>query len=173
MLSPRLRESLAAPSRTLCYIWLAFTVAIPFYVFLAHNISSNITGQAGPQIPILLPVLALVAVVDLVFSVFWRRTAFTDAALKTALTETPRSGGEDLDEHERRLHGLMSYIQTKLIVCWACIEAIAIYGLFLVFARFDFAVILPFSAVALIGMLLFRPQPERIIERAAKLAHQA
>jgi hypothetical protein len=117
----------------------------------------------------LLPVLAAVGLADIVAGFFWHRRAFSDNSLEGALQSAGAGNDAGLSEQEGRLAKLMPHVQTQLIIVWAFIEAAAIYGLVLVFIGHDFTVMLPFAAASLVGLLLLRPHPLEIIERAGKL----
>ncbi len=171
MLSPALRKELQRPVRLLNVTWWAFMAAVPLYGLIAV-----LPGKRFDEPPMrsqhLLIIFGLGALVSLAFSLLFRRRAFADAALKRALGYTSPDGGGDAHRLEEDLLNLMPYIQTQMIIVWASAEAVAIFGLLLVYLRFNPLIALPFGAAALLGILYHRPQPERILERAARLVPQ-
>jgi hypothetical protein len=171
MLSPALRKELQRPVRLLNLTWWAFMAAVPLYGLIAV-----LPGKRFDEPPVtgqhLLIIFGLAALVSLAFSLLFRRRAFTDVALKRALGNTSPSGQGDARRLEQHLLNLMPYIQTQMIIVWAAAEAVAIFGLLLVYLRFDPLIALPFGAVALLGILYHRPRPEQILERAAELVRR-
>jgi hypothetical protein len=146
-----------------------FVASIPLYLFLGYLIHSQASRSAASQTSLILPILVAVAVIDLAFGFFYYRRSFSDAALTHELRSAMRDSTEDLQREEQRLLGLLPYIQNRMIIIWAVIEAAAIYGLLLVLMRFGYVTMLPFAAVALIGMILARPRLEQIMEGAQRL----
>jgi F0F1-type ATP synthase membrane subunit c/vacuolar-type H+-ATPase subunit K len=172
MLSPAFKKELKQPAQLLNVTWWTFTASIPIYALVAYLLGRSLTAPSTSIQPVLLPILVVAAVGSLTFSFVFRQHAFGDAALARALGSGSAASKEDLQRLEQDLLNLMPYIQTRMIVVWAAVEAVAIYGLLLVFLRFDPLTALPFGVVALLGILYNRPRPEEILERAARLARR-
>jgi hypothetical protein len=145
--------------------------AVPLYGLVAFLLGKRF-DEPPPRGQHVLIIFGLAALGSLAFGLVFRRIAFGDAALARALGNGSPDGRDDVRRLEQDLLGLMAYIQTQMIIIWAVVEAVAVFGLLLVFLRFDPLTALPFGVAALLGILYHRPRPEEILERAARLARR-
>lgn len=171
MLSPKLRERLAASTRLQWILWLALTTSVVIYAVLPFLADF---GRGAPPPAALEPALWAVALAAAAGSVAVHRRTHDPQRLRTralaAAQEAESSaaalGGEPPSEAQRVAGAVPALTFTPWIVCMVLNESVAIHGLVGAMLFGTPARVLPFAALALALNALMVPRPERLARRA-------
>lgn len=184
MLSPELQKLLKPILVVQKILWAALTLSIFAHVAAAFFVLSGSTGGGPARSPAVAPLFYTLAMGAALFSVLYRRRAFSEERLRARLREehtfglrhsgdvtSPRLAArlqavEDLPPADRRLLFLAGSLTVPIIVCLVINEAIAILGLVLAFTSVSATAAVPFGAVALVLNFMMFPRTAEILTGA-------
>lgn len=151
-------------SRELMVIWYAIIAASAVYVVVAFlaidpTDGASISNGSPPVLDVIFPVLAVALAAG---ALLFQRANLSEAAIERHGRRSPLAGGQQTDPPRKDLVPL--YRQTK-IVTWALLEAIGVLGLVLAFLRRTPMTVLPYAVVAVILLMLTRPDLAGFLEQ--------
>lgn len=189
MLSRELMKSIEPRNRVLLAIWLGLIVACFVYVAAAYlvidqPVGDQVDGRGWALLDVIFPVVAVALAGG---GLLYQRAALSEAALVEQLTRATQisasqviaSGAEEADARprvqptaEQRLLDLIPLYQTVKIVTWALLEAICVLGLVMAFLRGTPLTALPYAGVAVVLLVLTRPDLTRFMAQTQALARR-
>jgi hypothetical protein len=159
-------QAIERRSRELSMIWFAIIAACGVYIAVAFLVIDGTAG--GPAVG------GLPALLDFIFPVL--AVALAAGALfyqRVSLSETAAAQqARGLLAGDPQLVGLVPLYRRAKIVTWAILEAICILGLVLAILRGTRLTILPYAGVAVILLMLTRPDLAGYLEQARALARR-
>ena len=187
MLSPASQKALQQPTRVLHIIWFAFLASHFVYVLVAFFVSR------APRTPLeesLVPWFQIGAVVlaalSIAAAVVYERVMLSEEKLRQRLhtmgapeeafatgasTGGIPEGFEGLSETEQRVVALLPYYQTSMIVRWAFLESITIYGLVAFLGgALELRWFLAFPLLAFLLLATTRPDVAGVLDRMSRHA---
>jgi hypothetical protein len=189
MLSRELMKSIEPRNRVLLAIWIAMIVACFVYVAAAflvidRPVGDQLDGRGWALLDVIFPVVAVVLASG---ALLYQRAALSEAALLRQLSRTAQisvsqvvaPGAEEADEEpwarpatEQRLMDLVPLYQNTKVVIWALLEAICVLGLVMAFLRGTPLTALPYAGVAVVLLVLTRPDLTRFLAQTQALARR-
>lgn len=187
MLSPSTQKALQQPIRVLHLIWFAFLSSHLIYGVVAFVVAQSSRPALEPGTARLFQIGAVVlALGSAVAAQLYDRFALSEEKLKQRLHTmgapeevfSGRSGKssmampegfEDLSEREQKVVALLPYYQTSMIVRWAFLESITVYGLVGLFVgALELQYFLPFPIVAFALLATTRPDVSGVLDTMAR-----
>jgi len=180
MLSEDLKRFLHADFKKLNFIWIAFQVAAALYYFLARMLGQN-WGPEDKTDFAYTPVFFVATAVLAVASILYQKWALSNERIAARAAQGLRLGASvdgllarrpgyaELDEYDRGLVSLFTYVQTSHIVTWALQEAIAVSGLVLTIINQDTSNMVIFSIASFALLFTSKPHAETYLVRAARM----
>ena len=170
-------------------IWLGLIVACFVYVAAAYlvidrPVGDQVDGRGWALLDVIFPVVAVALAGG---GLLYQRAALSEAALVEQLTRATQisasqviaSGAEEADARprvqptaEQRLLDLIPLYQTVKIVTWALLEAICVLGLVMAFLRGTPLTALPYAGVAVVLLVLTRPDLTGFMAQTQALARR-
>ncbi len=145
-------------------IWLGFLFAVFVYIFVAYQITKDRTWPPNPNLELFTVIVVILCIVDMVIAfIIWRKVPRW--AIRKQIDNMQKDGGTSGQEQQTD-RGLAA-AQVAAIVVSAFCESCVIYGLALVFLGADLPTLIPFAAVTLISLLIFRPNRD-FVERVMR-----
>jgi len=189
MLSRELMKSIEPRNRVLVAIWVGMIVACFVYVATAfvvidRPVGDQLDDRGWALLDVIIPAVAVALAGG---ALLYQRTALAEAALLKQLTRAKQistsqvvaSGTEEADTRpparptaEQRLLDLMPFYQIAKIVTWALFEAICVLGLVMAFLRGTPLTALPYAGVAVVLLVLTRPDLIGFMARTEALARR-
>jgi hypothetical protein len=170
MHSPELRAVLRSQQQVLTILWAALIASAAIYVVVSFLVAPAEVPEAPQELVI---VLGIVAVAVAIASMVMPRKLLPDNAVRGRMqAKRPAAVGahKRLSEREQRLASVAGLYMAPWLVGMVLAEAVAIFGLVLVFITGDPNMVIPFAVVGAALMLLKRPNVSAFVEHAEKLS---
>ena len=185
MLSPASQRALRQPTQVLHLIWFAFLASHFVYVAVAFFVSQT---ERSPLDQELAPYFQIGAVVlagaSILAATLYDRFALSEEKLRRRLRtmgapEEVFSGGAvsggvpegfaRLSTAEQKVVALLPHYQTSMIVRWAFLESVTIYGLVAFFiGALELRWFLAFPIVAFLMLATTRPDVSGVLDRMSR-----
>jgi hypothetical protein len=189
MLSRELMKSIEPRNRVLLAIWIGMIVACFVYMAAAllvidRPVGDQLDGRGWALLDVIFPAVAVALASG---ALLYQRAALSEAALLRQLSRTAQisvaevvvSGSEAAEKRprarptaEQRLVDLIPLYQTVKIVTWALLEAICVLGLVMAFLRGTPLTALPYAGVAVVLLVLTRPDLTGFLAQTQALARR-
>ncbi len=134
-------------------IWVVLTLSVGIYCGICFYVfGERLPGEGVEQTPLLLPILAVAALLDLALAIILPRIMVRAARKRLSGADTPSTEG--LSSGVTRM---MPVVFVPLVVRYALLEAVMIVGLLAAVILHQPSYVLPFAAVSLAGFLFNVP----------------
>lgn len=173
-MTPQLKRLISARVLAERAVWVIITGSVIFYSFLAYKITGESTGAGADSLSGAEPLFYIAAAVAAVFSVVYRRRAFSDDGVCAILSkfDAGSHGIEDvsaLSESEKRASFLLNELQKASIINLILNEFVVLIGFALSFLSADFMKIIPFGAASLVLCIWMFPRTGSVIKKAQNI----
>lgn len=138
MIRPEFRRQLVDQQKVLLLVWVGFIGATALYLWIPQSLLERLQPPGDyPLVGTVRYLLWLVALLELTFLFWWKRSFLTKEAILRKYGESkwvPRLiKGAQSESEENAGRGISYYLAVK-IVAFAIAESLAIYGLFLAYS---------------------------------------
>ena len=185
-MNPNLERLIGARVLAERAVWVIITGSVVFYLFLAYKITGESTGAGADSLSGAEPLFYIAAAAAAVFSVVYRRRAFSDERIRAILSKfdtgalsgepvTGRAGSYGVDdisalsETEKRMLFLLNELQKASIINLIINEIVIMTGFVLSFLSGDFMKIIPFGVASLLLCLWMFPRTESAVKKAQNI----
>jgi hypothetical protein len=150
------------------FLRFAFAVSIALYGVIVFTVVQS--RENTPETLIVVGVLASVAALMALASIFVRRVAFSDSRLSQFMAQpVQHADAAGLSPLETRLLQLLVWALAPWLISLVLAESVAVFGLVLSFISGDRNAAVPFLLLALVLILLCTPPADSLLDRAKGL----